>query len=210
MEGRSVGNSTLWSLVSVCLVAKTSLFQTFEDSYAWWYSGQLQKTELVTLFLEQRTDNLNASSKSSLSWGFLLEHHSTGGAGSNWSSLRIPWQLRFRKLVWIPLVQLLLSKRLILPRTMSSAVIHDVAVRLQGRKTSGSPQFSTAIPHDKSLVWPANAIALITSAIVSWSFQVQNHALYNSTTKTHIVISKLIIVAVLEKINIMPHTNIRI
>lgn len=148
--------------------------------------------------------------KSSLSWGFLLEHHSTGGAGSNWSSLRIPWQLRFRKLVWIPLVQLLLSKCLILPRTMSSAVIHDVAVRLQGRKTSGSPQFSTATPHDKSLVWLANATALLTSALVPRAFQVQNHALYNSTTKTHIVISKLIIVAVLEKINIMPHTNIRI
>lgn len=40
------------SLVSACLVAKNSLFQTFEDSYVRLYSGQFGKTELVTLFLE--------------------------------------------------------------------------------------------------------------------------------------------------------------
>ena len=92
---------------------------------------------------------------------------------------------------------------------MSFAIIHDAAVRLQGGKIPGSPQFFTATPHDKSPVWVTNATALVTSAIVPRSFQEQNHALSNSTTKTHIVISKLIIVAGLEKINIIPHTHIR-
>ena len=49
------------SLASACLLAPNSLFQIFEDSYVRLYSGRLWKTELVTLFLGQRADNLNAS-----------------------------------------------------------------------------------------------------------------------------------------------------
>lgn len=55
------GTALYGSLASAYLVAKNSLFQTFEDSYVRFYSGLLWKTELVTLFLEQRADNLKAS-----------------------------------------------------------------------------------------------------------------------------------------------------